>query len=48
MSSLRFNVAVDKIADVWKVTHDKAVDILNDLMKKGFLFEPKSKVFRVL
>ena len=47
-ASVRFNVTVEKIEEIWKVTHKKAVDILNDMMKKGILFEPKPAVFKVL
>ena len=47
-SSVRFNATVNKIEDIWKVTHEKAIDILNDLMKKGILFEPKPAVFKVI
>lgn len=47
-SSFRINVGVDKIENIWKVTHEKAVDILNDLLIRGILFEPKPAVFKVL
>lgn len=43
-----FQAVVDKIEEIWQVSYEKAKIILDDMLKKGILFEPKPAQFKVL
>lgn len=40
-TSIHYHAVIDKIEELWQVPNTKAVEILNDLIRKGILFEPR-------
>jgi hypothetical protein len=40
--------AIDRVEEIWQASNWKIVNILNDLLKKGILFEPKPAIYKIL